>query len=105
MSKISAFVIGCEHSKGLSKGSNRPYDYAVVNYLGKNDGWTQSAQGQCTRVGLEQKKITMCNTNPSLLAEFQKLEVQFPLECDLVLDIDPNNPQKNWVVDIKPLTK
>lgn len=30
---ISAIVLGYEHSKGISKSSDKPYDYAVLNYL------------------------------------------------------------------------
>nr|WP_268844148.1 hypothetical protein [Vibrio anguillarum] len=37
-----------------------------------------------------------------MLAEFQKLQDKFPLVCDLMLDADPSNPQRNIVVDIKP---
>lgn len=98
---ISAIVLGYEHSKGISKSSDKPYDYAVLNYLGKNDGWTKSEKGSCSRLGLEQKKIALCNTNPTLFAELAKLEGQFPIKLDLVLDTDPNNIQKNWVVDFK----
>ncbi|MBF9000488.1 hypothetical protein [Vibrio nitrifigilis] len=102
---IRAHILGCEHSQGTSKGSNRPYNFAVVNILGANDGWTESQSGRCTRVGLMQKTVPMSTDNLSLLHKLQTFENQFPLECDLVLDVDPNNIQKNWVVDIKPIQK
>lgn len=102
---IRAIVLGFEHSKGLSKANDRPYDYAVVNYLGQNDGWTQSQKGTCTRVGLMQKTIAMRNDNPSLFAEFSKLEGKYPIELELELGLNPNDLQKNWVVDFKIVTK
>ncbi|EGU47026.1 hypothetical protein ACRZ5S_18775 [Vibrio scophthalmi] len=99
MSKLVVIVIGCEHSQGLSKKDNKPYNFATVNYLGANDGWT-SEKGSCTAVGFDKKQISM-NPSPALVAEFQKLASQFPLQCELHLDVDPQNPQRNHVVDIK----
>ncbi|NVJ57999.1 MAG: hypothetical protein HWE19_16715 [Vibrionaceae bacterium] len=98
---LKVTVIGCEHSQGLSKKDDRPYNFAVVNYLAPNEGW-KSEKGQCTPVGLVQKQIAM-NPNPALVAEFAKLTDQFPLMCELDLDADPQNPARNIVVDIKPL--
>nr|WP_194589607.1 hypothetical protein [Vibrio anguillarum]MBF4449033.1 hypothetical protein [Vibrio anguillarum] len=100
MGKLTVVVIGCEHSKGLAKATNKPYDFAQVNYLKPNEGWN-SEKGSCLAFGLTQQQIAM-NPHPSLLAEFQKLQDKFPLVCDLMLDADPSNPQRNIVVDIKP---
>lgn len=100
MGKITVIVIGCEHSKGLAKVTNKPYDFAMANYLKPNEGWN-SEKGRCTPYGFIQEQISM-STNPSLLVEFQKLQDKFPLVCDLMLDADPSNPQRNIVVDIKP---
>lgn len=97
---LTVTVIGCEHSQGLSKKDDRPYNFAVVNYLAPNDGWT-SEKGACEAVGLTQKQIAM-SPNPSLVAEFKKLEGGFPMMADLHLDVDPSNPSRNIVVDIKP---
>ncbi|RJX72803.1 hypothetical protein DZ860_06500 [Vibrio sinensis] len=99
MSKLTVVVTGCEHSQGLSKKDDKPYNFAVVNYLATNEGWT-SQKGSCTAVGMTQKQISM-NPSPQLVAEFQKL--QFPIQCELQLGVDPQNPQRNQVVDIKPL--
>ncbi|MDA0148339.1 hypothetical protein [Vibrio sp. LaRot3] len=101
MSKLTVIVIGCEHSQGLSKKDDRPYNFAQVNYLAPNEGW-KSEKGACNAVGLVQKQIQM-NPSPSLVAEFQKLNDQFPMQCELHLDVDPSNPQRNHVVDIKAL--
>ncbi len=98
---LKVVVIGCEHSQGLSKKDDRPYNFAQVNYLGKNDGWT-SQKGQCEAVGLTLKQIAMA-PNPSLVAVFKNMADEFPLMCELTLDADPQNPARNIVVDIKPL--
>ncbi|KJY82420.1 hypothetical protein TW81_13485 [Vibrio galatheae] len=98
---LTVIVIGCEHSQGLSKKDDRPYNFAQVNYLGANDGW-KSDKGACEAVGLKLKQIAM-SPNPSLVAEFKKLADQFPLQAELHLDVDPDNPSRNIVVDIKPL--
>ncbi|CAK4075883.1 hypothetical protein [Vibrio sp. 16] len=98
---LTVIVIGCEHSQGLSKKDDTPYNFAQVNYLAVNEGW-KSAKGQCEAKGLTQKQIAM-SPNPSLVAEFGKLNEKFPLMCELSLDADPQNPARNIVVDIKPL--
>lgn len=98
---LTVIVIGCEHSQGLSKKDDRPYNFAMVNYLADNKGWN-SEKGQCQAVGLDKKQIAM-SPNPSLVAEFKKLESQFPLMCELHLDADPDNPARNIVVDVKPM--
>ncbi|MDN3686142.1 hypothetical protein QW180_31315 [Vibrio sinaloensis] len=49
------------------------------------------------------KKQIAMSPNPSLVAEFGKLNDKFPLMCELSLDADPQNPARNIVVDIKPL--
>lgn len=103
MGKLTVLVIGCEHSQGLSKSNDKPYNFAMVNYLKPNEGWN-SQKGSCNAYGLMQEKIAMTVTG-GLLSEFEKLESQFPLMCDLILDADPSNPQRNIVVDIKPLIK
>ncbi|WP_158147699.1 hypothetical protein [Vibrio cincinnatiensis] len=103
MGKLTVTVIGCEHSQGLSKSNDKPYNFALVNYLKPNQGWN-SQKGSCTAYGLKSDHIAMLTT-PSLLSEFQKLSTQFPLLCDLILDADPENPQRNIVVDIKPIQK
>lgn len=98
---LKVIVTGCEHSQGLSKKDDTPYNFAVVNYLAPNKGW-KNDKGACTAVGLSQKQISM-NPNPALVAEFQKLSDQFPMMVELHLDADPENPARNQVVDIKPL--
>ncbi len=98
---LKVTVIGCEHSSGLSKRDDKPYNFAQVNYLAKNEGW-KSDKGSCTAYGLGVKQIAM-STNPALLAQFAKLEEQFPCLCELSLDCDPQNPARNIVVDIKIL--
>ncbi|NOI60645.1 hypothetical protein [Vibrio coralliilyticus] len=99
---LTVVVIGCEHSQGLSKKDDRPYNFAQVNYLASNEGW-KSEKGECKPVGLVQKQIAM-NPNPSLVAAFKELETQFPMTCELHLDADPQNPARNIVVDIKPVS-
>ncbi|MCY9803350.1 hypothetical protein OTK51_07875 [Vibrio scophthalmi] len=99
MSKLQVIVIGCEHSQGLSKKDDTPYNFALVNYLAPNKGW-KSAKGACNAVGFDRQQIQM-NPSPALVAEFKKLEDVFPLLCELHLDVDPENPQRNHVVDIK----
>ncbi|CAH8190953.1 RstB phage-related integrase [Vibrio aestuarianus] len=103
MGKLTVLVIGCEHSQGLSKANDKPYDFAMVNYLKPNDGWT-SQKGSCNAYGLMQEKISM-TPSVALLTEFDKLQSKFPLMCDLILNADPTNPQRNIVVDIKPVIK
>ena len=98
---LKVIVIGCEHSQGLSKKDDTPYNFAQVNYLASNEGW-KSAKGQCNAVGQTQKQIAM-NPDTLLIAEFSKLKDRFPLLCELSLDADPQNPARNIVVDIKPL--
>ncbi|MCZ4294502.1 hypothetical protein [Vibrio sinaloensis] len=98
---LSVIVIGCEHSQGLSKKDDTPYNFAQVNYLAHNEGW-KSAKGQCNAIGMTQKQIAM-NPNPALIAEFDKLKDKFPMLCELRLDADPQRPDRNIVVDIKPL--
>ncbi|BDU45851.1 hypothetical protein [Vibrio nigripulchritudo] len=98
--KVTLTVLGFEHSSGISK-QQRPYDFAKLNVLKKNDGWTQSANGQCTRIGLMQDQLDMCHTNQTLLTELAKLEGQFPLELECHIDLNPDNLQRNWVVDFK----
>nr|MBF4337474.1 hypothetical protein [Vibrio anguillarum] len=51
MGKLTVVVIGCEHSKGLAKATNKPYDFALVNYLKPNEGWS-SDKGSCLAFGL-----------------------------------------------------
>jgi len=98
---LTVTVIGCEHSQGLSKKDDRPYNFALVNYLAPNEGW-KSEKGACEAVGLDKKQIAM-NPNPSLVMAFKELESQFPMMCELHLDADPQNPARNIVVDIKPV--
>lgn len=98
---LTVIVIGCEHSKGMSKKDDTPYNFAQVNYLATNEGWN-SAKGQCKAYGMTQKQIAM-NPMPELLAEFDKLKDKFPMRCELHLDADPQRPDRNIVVDIKPL--
>ncbi len=98
---LKVVVIGCEHSQGLSKKNDTPYNFAQVNYLAQNQGWN-SEKGQCKAIGLTVQQIAM-NPTPALLAEFNKLESQFPMKCELMLDADPQNPARNIVVDIKTL--
>ncbi|MBF4410612.1 hypothetical protein EA831_22570, partial [Vibrio anguillarum] len=50
MGKLTVVVIGCEHSKGLAKVTNKPYDFAQVNYLKPNEGWN-SEKGSCLAFG------------------------------------------------------
>lgn len=99
---LTVIVIGCEHSQGLSKKDDKPYNFAQVNYLAPNEGWT-SEKGACKAVGLDKKQIAM-SPNPSLVAEFEKLKEKFPMMCELHLDVDPSNPSRNIVVDIKPVS-
>ena len=103
MGKLTVTVIGCEHSQGLAKANDKPYNFAQVTYLKQNQGWN-SSKGSCNAFGLKVEKIAML-TSPALLNEFQKLANNFPLLCELSLDADPENPQRNIVVDIKPLDK
>jgi hypothetical protein len=90
-------VAGCEHSVGLSKKDDTPYNFAQLNYLVPNTGW-KSAKGHCKAYGLTQKQMSM-SANPTLLAEFDK--IQFPARCVLTLEPDPENPQRNLVTDFK----
>ncbi len=99
MSKLTVVVIGCEHAQGLSKKDDKPYNFAQVNYLAPNEGW-KSEKGSCKAVGLVGRQIQM-NPDPQLVAAFQEIQDQFPVTCDLILDIDPSNPQRNHVVDVK----
>ena len=55
---LTVTVIGCEHSQGLSKKDDRPYNFALVNYLAPNEGW-KSEKGACEAVGLDKKQIAM----------------------------------------------
>ncbi|GAL13886.1 hypothetical protein JCM19233_4893 [Vibrio astriarenae] len=96
---LKVMVIGVEHSKGLSKANDKPYDFAQVNYLAPNEGW-QSTKGSCKAVGLDKKTIAM-STQPELFAAFAQLD--YPVMCELSLDCDPANPQRNHVVDVKPI--
>ncbi|MGR5413055.1 hypothetical protein ACPV52_09905 [Vibrio astriarenae] len=96
---LKVMVIGVEHAQGLSKANDKPYNFAQVNYLATNEGW-ESQKGSCKALGFEVKNISM-STQPELFAAFSQLE--FPLMCDLVLDCDPQNPQRNYVVDVKPI--
>ncbi len=98
---LTVTVIGCEHSSGLSKRDDKPYNFAQVNYLAKNEGW-KSEKGSCTAYGLAVKQIAMI-PEPALLAQFASIQEQFPCLCELALDADPQNPARNIVVDIKPL--
>jgi hypothetical protein len=98
---LTVVVIGCEHSQGLSKKDDKPYNFAQVNYLAPNRGWS-SDKGACQAVGLDKKQIAM-SPNPSLVSVFKGLEDEFPLLCELSLDADPENPARNIVVDIKPV--
>lgn len=98
---LKVVVIGCEHSSGLSKRDDKPYNFAQVNYLAKNEGW-KSEKGSCSAYGLTVKQIAMM-PDASLLAQFATIQDQFPCECELILDADPQNPARNIVVDIKPL--
>ncbi|WP_159656613.1 hypothetical protein [Vibrio atypicus] len=98
---LTVIVIGCEHSQGLSKKDDTPYNFAQVNYLASNEGW-KSAKGQCKASGLTQKQIAM-SPNPALVAQFIEMAPEFPCKCELVLDADPQNPARNIVVDIKPV--
>ncbi|ANZ12433.1 RstB2 protein [Vibrio parahaemolyticus] len=41
------------------------------------------------------------SANPALLAEFDKIQNQFPVKCVLTLEPDPENPQRNLVTDFK----
>ncbi|MGO2498415.1 MAG: hypothetical protein ACTH6I_10370 [Vibrio litoralis] len=96
---LKVVVIGCEHSQGLSKNGDKPYNFAQVSYLAPNEGWT-SQKGSCSAVGLTQKQIAM-NPKPELFSAFASMESEFPCMAELILDIDPSNPQRNYVVDIK----
>ncbi len=96
---ITVVVAGCEHSVGLSKKDDTPYNFAQLNILTPNQGW-KSAKGQCKAYGLAQRQMPM-SANPALLAEFDKIQNQFPVKCVLTLEPDPENPQRNLVTDFK----
>ncbi len=99
MSKLTVVVIGCEHAQGLSKKDDSPYNFAQVNFLAKNEGWS-STKGSCKGVGMTQKQIQM-NPSPQLVAAFEQIAPKFPCQCELTLEVDPSNPQRNHVVDVK----
>lgn len=96
---LTVIVAGCEHSQGLSKKDDTPYNFAQLNYLVPNQGW-KSAKGVCKAYGLTQKQMPMA-ASPALLIEFDKIQNQFPVKCVLTLEPDPENPQRNLVTDFK----
>lgn len=100
MSKLTVMVVGAEHTKGLAKKDDRPYDFASVSYLKQAQGWSND-KGASTVVGLEVAKIDMDNTNPSLMNAFREIASALPCTLELTLALNPNNPQRNWVSDIK----
>lgn len=101
MSKLTAVIIGAEHAQGLSKKDNKPYNFANVYYLKQRKAWSND-KGASQVVGAEQASIEM-NPSPALLEQFKTIEAQLPCEVELHLDINPENPQRNWVVDFQIL--
>ncbi len=98
---ITVFVIGVEHSQGLSKKDNKPYNFANVHYLIPRRGWANE-KGASQVLGKQSEAISM-NPMPDLFQQFRNIESQMPCLVELHLDVDPENMQRNWVVDIKPV--
>lgn len=70
---ITVVVAGCEHSVGLSKKDDTPYNFAQLNILTPNQGW-KSAKGQCKAYGLAQRQMPM-SANPLCLLSSTKFKI------------------------------
>ncbi|KJF95127.1 hypothetical protein [Photobacterium angustum] len=97
MSTLKVLAVGIVMGNGTSmkSGSPKPYAFANVQYLLPAKDFSNE-NTNIQRKGMDVKEINMM-FDQALFNSFGGLE--FPIEIELVLSADPENPSRNIVTE------
>ncbi|WP_192890636.1 hypothetical protein [Vibrio bathopelagicus] len=98
-------LLGGTYSKGISKKDGKPYEMAEIYYGKKPRSW-KTEKGECISFGFGVGEVNDGKIEKPQMAFVYSSELlkkcettAFPVFADVVLEPNPEDPNKNLIVD------